>query len=207
MSQAALPKEEIDALGKLPPPGPGPVRFLSLGRLLALKGFHLGITAFAKSGLKDAEYWIVGDGPERRRLQALARRLGVAERVHFLGHLPREEVLRLLAQAHALVHPSLHDSGGWVCLEAMAAGRPVICLDLGGPAMQVTEETGFKVPASGPFQVLEALAQSMREVVRTWEAGGWNQLCILGRERVSTAFSWEQRARDISRAIYRVLSG
>jgi glycosyltransferase involved in cell wall biosynthesis len=207
MSQAALPKEEIDALGKLPPPGPGPVRFLSLGRLLALKGFHLGITAFAKSGLKDAEYWIVGDGPERRRLQALARRLGVAERVHFLGHLPREEVLRLLAQAHALVHPSLHDSGGWVCLEAMAAGRPVICLDLGGPAMQVTEETGFKVPSSGPFQVLEALAQSMREVVRTWEAGGWNQLCILGRERVSTAFSWEQRARDISRAIYRVLSG
>src|SRR2546430_4418443 len=42
-------------------------------------------------------------------------------------------------------HPSLHDSGGWVCLEAMAAGRPVICLDLGGPGYQVTEESGIKI--------------------------------------------------------------
>jgi glycosyltransferase involved in cell wall biosynthesis len=196
MSEAALPREEIDALGKLPPPGPGPVRFLSLGRLFAWKGSHLGITAFAKSGLKDAEYWIVGDGPERRRLQALARRLGVAERVHFLGHLPREEVLRLLAQAHALVHPSLHDSGGWVCLEAMAAGRPVICLDLGGPAMQVTEKTGFKIPARTPAQAVHDLAKAMRRLASDPDAV--RSLGERGKERVREAFLWEARAQEIS---------
>ena len=195
MSQVALSEEEIDALGELPPPESGPIRFLSVGRLLAWKGFHLGIVAFARSGLEGAEYWIVGDGPERRRLEALARRLGVAGRVRFWGTLPRQEVLRLLARVHALVHPSLHDSGGWVCLEAMAAGRPVICLNLGGPGVQVTEEAGFKVPASGFSQALEGLARSMREVARAWETGDWDPKSTLARNRVSEAFSWKIKAK------------
>ena len=205
MSEAALPREEIDALGKLPPPGPGPVRFLSLGRLLAWKGFHLGIMAFAKSGLKDAEYWIVGDGPERGRLQALARRLGVADRVRFVGPLPRVEVLRLLGQAHTLVHPSLHDSGGWVCLEAMAAGRPVICLDLGGPATQVTDATGFKISARTPAQVVHDLARAMQRLVN--DPHLVPLLGEAGKERAREAFLWEARVEEISRIYKQIARG
>jgi glycosyltransferase involved in cell wall biosynthesis len=199
MSQMALPEEDIKALRELPGSGPGPVKFLSVGRLLAWKGFHLGIIAFAKTHLNDAEYWIIGDGPERKRLESLARRLGVAARVRFLGKYPRDEVLRLLARAHALVHPSLHDQNPTVILEAMAAGRPVICLDLGGPAMQVTEETGFKVAPSGVSDALEALAWSMREVVRMWETGDCNQMGTLAAKRVAEGFSWTVRVKDICR--------
>ena len=95
------------------------------------KGFHLGLRAFACANLPDAEYWILGDGAELNQLQILADNLGIAQRVKFWGKLSREETLNKLRDCHVLVHPSLHDSGGWVCLEAMAAGRPVICLDLG----------------------------------------------------------------------------
>ncbi len=197
MSEAALPPREMEALSRMPPPPSEPVRFLSVGRLLHWKGFHLGLEAFARSGLKNAEYWIVGEGPERRRLEALARSLGVADRVRFFGQLPRQEVLELLAQVHALVHPSLHDSGGWVSLEAMAAGRPVICLDLGGPGLQVKEGIGFKVHASGVSPALEGLARSMREVVGNWETGHWNRMGTLARESVAQAFSWEARVKDI----------
>ena len=101
--------------------------------------------------------------PRRRSLEVLARRLGVDHKVRFWGHLPRKEALSKLERCHVLVHPSLHDSGGWVCLEAMAAGLPVVCLDLGGPATQVTQETGIKVAARNPRQTVVDLAEAMKD--------------------------------------------
>ena len=203
MSQVALPLEEIEVLSRMPPPTAGPVRFLSIGRLLHWKGFHLGLEAFARSGLEDAEYWIVGEGPERRRLEALAWRLGVAHRVRLFGQLPRRQVLELLAQVHALVHPSLHDSGGWVCPEAMAAGRPVICLDLGGPAMQVTEECGIKVPALSPHQVICDLAAAMQTLAA--DRALCARLGQAGRNRVKECFEWSGKAERLSRLLEEVL--
>jgi len=196
LSEAALSGLELEKLGSLPLPPQQPIRFLSLGRLLHWKGFHLGIEAFAKSGLQDAEYWIVGDGPERRRLEALARRLGVGDRVRFFGRLPRDQVLDLLGQVHVLVHPSLHDSGGWVSLEAMAAKRPVICLDLGGPAVQVTHETGIKVSARGPLQTINELASAMRLITDDMDLRVALGEAALGR--VAVEFAWSSKAKLFS---------
>src|SRR5262249_28031993 len=149
-SEAGLEIRELGALAHYATSDGLPLRFISIGRLRDFKGFHLGLHAFAQSNLADAEYWIVGDGPARGHLDAWARPSGIGTRVRFWGWLPRQETLRTLGQAHVLVHPSLHDSGGWVCVEAMAAGRPVICLDLGGPAVQVTGQVGFKIQADDP---------------------------------------------------------
>jgi glycosyltransferase involved in cell wall biosynthesis len=134
IGECGLSQEEIDYLGNFPIPPDFPIRFISIGRLLHWKGFHLGLQAFAIAALEQAEYWIIGDGPERERLQVLTNELGITPQVKFWGNLPRDEALLKLGECHVLVHPSLHDSGGWVCLEAMAAGRPLLCLDLGGPA-------------------------------------------------------------------------
>src|SRR5690606_13744297 len=144
--ESALSQSEIELLGAGPasPPGQG-VRFVSIGNLFSLKGFHLALRAFARADLPDAEYWVIGDGPQRARLEALVTELGLAGRVTFWGHVPRQATLRLVKSCDVLVHPSLHDSGGWVCLEAMAARKPVICLRLGGPATQVTPSTGVLV--------------------------------------------------------------
>ena len=107
-----------------------------------------------------SEYWFIGDGPERKSLENLARRFGIARKTIFWGEMTRRNALRKLAECDVLLHPSLHDSGGFVSVEAMAAGRPVICLDLGGLALQVTDETGkspgafgarpFPLPSYGP---------------------------------------------------------
>lgn len=204
LGQVALPDEEVQILGELPAPAPGPIRFLSVGRLLALKGFHLALEALAASGVKDAEYWIVGDGPERRRLEALARRLGVTDRVRFLGWLPRPEALRCLASAHALVQPSLHDSGGWVCLEAMAAGRPVICLELGGPATQVTEGTGFRVPARTPERATGDIARAM--LCFATDSALREAMGEAGRARVRETFSWNGKSCQLT-ALYAAIVG
>ena len=61
-----------------------------------------------------------------------------------MDNLPRHEVLQKLIKCDILLQPSFHDSGTYVCAEAMASGRPVICLNLGGQAIQINEETGLK---------------------------------------------------------------
>ncbi|MDR7402370.1 MAG: glycosyltransferase family 4 protein, partial [Armatimonadota bacterium] len=202
MPQLALPPEEIEVLSYVPPPPAAPVRFLSVGRLLHWKGFHLGLKAFARSGLNDVECWIVGEGPERRRLEALARRLGLADRVRFFGQLPRQRVLELLGQVHALIHPSLHDQSPTVCLEAMAAGRPVICLDLGGPAVQVTEESGIKVPARSPSQVVSDLAAAMQMLASDPDLRA--RMGERGRRRVEEHFLWPVKADSLTRWLIQV---
>ena len=77
------------------------------------------------------------------------------------GAILRRHVLEKLGECDVLVRPSLHDSGGWVCLEAMAAGRPVVWLGLGGSAPQVTDQTGIKVPAISPDQAANGLARAL----------------------------------------------
>jgi len=195
-NQLGLSAAELIFLNELPDRIEHFTRFISVGNLIHLKGFHLGIMAFAQSKLGDTQYWIVGDGPERSRLECLARRLGVADQVRFFGQLPRTKVLELLCRCQALIHPSLHDSGGLVCMEAMAAGRPVICLDLGGPAMQVTNETGFKINAINPSQTVFELAKIMQHLKAT--PGLWRKMGNNARQRIQKDFSWQHRAENMN---------
>ena len=169
------------------------VRFISIGRLIHWKGFHLGIKAFARANLPGAEYWIVGDGAERRHLEALVAQLGIVDRVKLWGQLSRDETFRKLSECDIYVHPSLHDSGGLTCLEAMAAGRPVICLDLGGPTNQVTQETGIKVSAQDPEEAITDLAAAMVRLSNDPDLR--HQLGFAGRNRVISEYLWSHKAK------------
>jgi glycosyltransferase involved in cell wall biosynthesis len=196
-SAIGLLPEEITQLAQCPPPPSAPVRFISIARLLHWKGLHLGLRAFAKTNLLAAEYWILGEGAEMQRLKDLALNLGIAHQVKFFGLLPREEVLNKLGDCSVLVHPSLHDSGAGVCLEAMAAGRPVICLDLGGPAAQVSSDTGIKVSASHPAQSVNELSAAMVHLATNYH------LCLkmgrAGQQRVQNFYSWEAKGKQFAR--------
>jgi len=206
LAEAALPAKEIDELAAIPPREGGPFRALSLGRLLHWKGFALGLRAFARfqARVPNAEYWLIGDGPERPSLERLSRELGVEKKVVFWGKLSRNEVLEKLAACDVLLFPSLHDSGGWVTLEAMAAGRPVICLDLGGPAVRVTEATGIKIPAINPEQATTDLAAALEQLAR--DPLRLAQLAGGGRRRVDQEFNWDRRGEHLARLYVRLLN-
>ena len=167
------------------------IRFVSMGRMLHWKGFDLGMEAFARAAIPKSSYWLIGDGPERERLKQLAARRGIADRVVFWGRLSRPQTLAKLAECHALVHPSLHESGGLVCLEAMAAGRPVICLDHGGPGVQVADEAGFKVEVRDRDQVVADMADAM--TVLADDPKKWAEMGAAGRRHVEDAYSWRSK--------------
>lgn len=190
-----LSDDDLARLGAMPRPPEHPVRFISIGRLAHWKGFHYGLRAYAKADLPETEFWIVGDGPERGRLKRLVNDLGIANRVRFFGFLSREETLARLGECHVLVHPSLHDSGGWVCLEAMAARRPVIYLDLGGPPVLVSSEAGIAVDAATPDAAVGALADGMSRLASSPELRGEQGLA--GRRHVEDSHSWTARGRTL----------
>ncbi|MGI5867990.1 MAG: glycosyltransferase [Kiritimatiellia bacterium] len=163
-SAVGLPAVEFDELAKTTTRS-GTLCFFGFGRLINWKRYDLAIRAFARAAISDSCFLLIGGGPEEERLKALAKTLGIADRLEITGFVPRDQALASLAQTHVLIHPSFHDSGGWVCLESMAAGRPVVCLDWAGPGLLVTDEAGIKIPVGDEDSVVQGLADAMRRLV------------------------------------------
>jgi len=198
---SALPTQEIRQLTSYPHHQDCAFRVLSLGRLLHWKGYELGLKAFAQFHRRHpaSEYWVIGDGPERDRLKRLAGGLGVANAVVFWGSVTRVDGLERILGCHVVLHPALHDSSPMAVVEAMAAGRPVICLDLGGPGLQVSEGTGIRVEAVTPEQVVADLATALENLAIDPRRRA--KLGEAARARIEVEFSWE-RAGERLAAIY-----
>ncbi len=102
---------------------------ISASRLHKQKGIALGLDAFAllTRTRSDLRYLILGDGPERTALQTRTSALGISERVHFLGGIPRERMPRYLNAADVMLFTTTHVEGEPLnVLEALAVGLPVV---------------------------------------------------------------------------------
>lgn len=196
-SHAALPEEEIEKLQGIPSRQRRPFRVVSIGDLLHLKGYHLGLRAFARlhAQFPDAEYWLFGKGPERERLEKLADELGITREVTFWGCIERAQLLGKLGECDVLLHPALHDSSGWASVEAMAAGRPVLCLDLGGTALQVTDGTGIKIPAISFDQTVQDLGDALTRLAN--DPDRRINMGEAARDRVKRYFNWDCKGEQL----------
>jgi len=132
------PMDRSTARGRLGLSGP---TLLSVGHLIERKGHDLVITALA--GLPQLSLLIVGEGPQRSALEALAVSLGVDHRVRFLGRIAHERLPEVYSAADALVLASSREGWPNVLLEAMACGTPVVASNVwGNPEVIVRPEAG-----------------------------------------------------------------
>jgi len=135
-----------------------PVRLVMVARFQPQKDHPTLLRALA--GLTDRpwELDLVGDGPLMGDMQALAATLGIAGRVRFLGQ--RQDVDRILAQAHAFLLVSNWEGFPLSILEAMRAGLPVVASDVGGISESVRDgETGYVVPRGGVEPLRERIGR------------------------------------------------
>lgn len=198
----------VDAAPSRPSSSPrngNPFTVLSAGKLLEIKGFDLAVAAFARFAPRapHARLLVAGDGPQRRELESLARRLGVASQVRFLGWRPHGEVVRRMATSDVFLFPSLRDGGGGVVVEAMAVGTPVVTLDLGGPGLHVTDSTGIKVSASDGVDVVERLAAAL-EALHASPARR-RSLGRAARLRAHAEYRWSRHADRLAAVYERVI--
>lgn len=152
-----------------PLPAAPPLRFLSVARLVPKKGLDVLLTALGRLRF-DWRLDVVGEGTERARLVDLAVRLGIADRVAWLGSVTHAELPAHLQRATAVVVPSIVDATGDrdglpnVVLEAMASGRPVIGTDAGAIRTAVRhEDTGLVAKAGDASALARALGRVREE--------------------------------------------
>lgn len=193
-----------EELPPAPEPGPEPngrFRVLFAGRLDPIKGLKLGVRAFARLGraFPAATFEIVGSGEAEAEVRELVRRLGAEDRVLLTPWLARDELMRRLRDADALLFPSFRDGGGAVVVEAMACAKPVVCLDTGGPAFHVDERWGIKVPPADPESVVEGLAAALARLAG--DPTLRENLGRAGRERVLSYYLWDKLGDRLA-AIY-----
>jgi glycosyltransferase involved in cell wall biosynthesis len=135
-----------------------PLKLVTVGRLVPLKRIDRVIEAAAPcDGLGIV---IVGDGPERGRLQYLARACGMDERVHFAGRCSQAETLALMAACDLFVLNSTHEGFPHAVLEAMALGLPVVATAVGGtPELVEDGVNGLLIPPDPPGALAEAITK------------------------------------------------
>ena len=173
---------------------------LSVGRLVPRKGFDLALLSIAalSAEFSGLDYMIVGDGPERSRLESLTRELGLADRVHFLGQVDEQLKWAAYHACDAFVMPNRVLGGdewegfGIVFLEAALSRRPSIAGNTGGAGDAVVDEvTGLLVDPESPHELTDALRRLLQnDQLR-------DRLGRAGEEMASTRFTSDAAAESL----------
>ena len=189
----------IDAVRYDVRPLPPVPRITFVGRLIENKGIRTLYSAFRTLAAErpNVELALYGDGSLRSWLEQKRASDGLHRRVHLPGAVPHGEVARVLAECSVLCLPSNGEPFGMVILEAMAAGRPVVAVNRGGPAHLLQDGVGgLLVEPDDPAALAGALGRVLDDPVRASAMGHHNRL------KAETTLSWDTIMDDLER-IYR----
>jgi glycosyltransferase involved in cell wall biosynthesis len=154
------------------------------GTLSPRKGQHIALAALAR--LPGVTLIVIGHGPDRARLERLARSLGVADRVQFLGGQPHAALPALLAAADAMVLPTASEGLANVWVEALACGTPVVTSNVGGAPEAIDRPAAGRLVARDP----DAIAAAVRELLADPPAPA-------DVRAAAERFSWERNAAEL----------
>ena len=182
-----------------------PIRLAFVGRLVPYKGADMLIDAaepLLRSG--DVALDILGDGPERGRLEQLIRERDLGASVSMPGWVEHTALQERLSRSDVFAFPSIREFGGGVVLEAMALGLMPIVVDYGGPRELVTTSTGYRVPMAPRDALVRELRQVLARLVARPET--IRPMGEVARARVMSLYTWQAKARQ-TREIYRWVLG
>lgn len=133
------------------------------GALIERKGQRLAIQALARLGRDDVRLAFAGKGPDEPALRALARELGLAARVHFLGQVGHDRLPQLLAAADAMVLPSASEGLANAWVEALACGTPLVIPPIGGAREVVRDASAGQIAERTPEGIAAALGELLAD--------------------------------------------
>jgi glycosyltransferase involved in cell wall biosynthesis len=178
--------------------GQGPLRLLWLGSLISRKAPVIAVLAMAGARARGADVSLIiaGAGDEEERLRNLVAEKHLQDHVSFAGRIPKSEVNDLMDNADAFIFTSLRDTSGNVVLEAMARGLPVIALRHQGAAKICAPDSALLVEPTDIEGTISSFADAIN---RLWmETDLAVQLANSARNRLSTTFTWDQYANQMS---------
>ncbi|HEY0704517.1 MAG TPA: glycosyltransferase family 4 protein [Candidatus Acidoferrales bacterium] len=182
-------------------PQPGAkLKLIFVGGFVPRKACDLALRAVAPLVKSDlARFTIVGDGPDRDRLQQLVRDLGIEQGVTFTGWISHAEVLAQLRSADVLVFPSLRDNGAGIVFEALATGAVPVVADFGGPGDIVNSEVGYKVPLTNENDIVAQIEKILIELAH--DRDNLQKLRRQGMAYVRERLTWDAKAQSTSQIL------
>lgn len=174
--------------------GPGHLRVLHVGRAVRTKGLRDVVRALGLlSDLPHVTLTSAGAGEDLAPCRAEAARLGVADRVRFLGRIPRDRVETLYETHDAFCFPFFREPAGGVLYEAMRHGLPIVTADRGGPAAIVDDTAGLKIAVTDPDTFAADIAAALRRLATDPDLRA--RLVDGARRKVARDGLWPQKAR------------
>jgi glycosyltransferase involved in cell wall biosynthesis len=182
-------------------PKPGAqLDLIFVGGLVPRKACDLALRAAAHLLRSDlARFTVVGDGPERQRLEQLTRALEIERAVSFCGWISHAEVLRRLRSADVLVFPSVRDNGAGIVFEALGSGAIPVVADFGGPGDIVHPGVGYKVPLTNETDVVSRMEKILRDLAGNRDL--LNRLREQGISYVREQLTWDAKAESVTRVL------
>jgi glycosyltransferase involved in cell wall biosynthesis len=180
------------------------LELIFVGGLIPCKACDLALRASAsllRNGV--ARFSVLGDGPERGRLEELVRSLGIEKNVSFCGWVSHNEVLTRLRSADVMVFPSVRDFGAGVVFEALASGAVPVVVDFGGPGDIVHPAVGFKANLTNESDVVEQIEKILTELARNRDR--LEQLRCQGMAYARENLTWDAKAEAVTRVLNWVL--
>ncbi|MFN0171048.1 MAG: glycosyltransferase family 4 protein [Bryobacteraceae bacterium] len=178
----------------------GRLELIFVGGLVPYKGCDLALRAAARLLRNDAaRLTIVGDGPERNRLEQLARSLGIEDDVCFCGWVSHGEVFKRLQSADVMVFPSVREFGGAVVFEALLAGAVPVVADFGGPGDVVHPGIGYKVRLTNEEDVVSQIDKILVGLSQDREL--LNRLREEGIVYAQEHLTWEAKAQSTTQVL------
>jgi glycosyltransferase involved in cell wall biosynthesis len=160
----------------------GPVRALSVARLVSRKGLETMIEAMSLQAGDELRLDIVGDGPLASELRVRVERLGLGRKIRFLGPLVSKALRDAYRDADFFVLPSLTESFSMSLLEAMASGLPVVASEVGGiPELIVNGKNGILVEPGNAAELSAAMGEMAKSAEFRCEISARNRAMILAQ--------------------------
>lgn len=177
----------------------GFTEFITVGHLDAWRGFDLAIEAVAKASEtnKQIHLTIVGNGPDKERLELLIKKHGLDKLVTLTGKVPMDTYKLLMERADAVINAALKEGAVTVSFDCMAMGKPLICLDTTGYTRYFTNEYAILIPQSGRENVIRNLSNAIVRLTNISE-----RIRLGDNARLASAkFTWEHHGKEIRDAI------
>jgi glycosyltransferase involved in cell wall biosynthesis len=176
------------------------LELIFVGGLVPRKACDLALRGAARILRSDeAHFTVVGDGPERTRLEQLATSLGIDKAVTFHGWLEHSEVLRRLQAADVLVFPSIRDNGAGVVFEALASGAVPVVADFGGPGDIVVPQVGYKVPLTNESDIASQIEKVLTELAGNRDL--LERMRQQGKAYARDCLTWDAKAQRTTQVL------
>jgi glycosyltransferase involved in cell wall biosynthesis len=182
-------------------PMPGAkLELIFVGGLIPCKACDLALRAAAPLLRSDlARFTVLGDGPERNRLEQLVKSLGIEKTVSFCGWVSHAEVLNRLRSADVMVFPSVRDFGAGVVFEALAAGAVPVVADFGGPGDIVHPEVGYKVPLTNESDFVAKMERILMGLAHNRDR--LERLRRQGMAYAKESLTWDAKAQSTTQVL------